>query len=95
MRPAADNPKNGDGATLPDVDDPERLTCPACGFYFEFLDGSAPTHGKLTCEECGHSFEVNPTPPPPDAIQFRGASEINVGAAAIREYVARVRSGSD
>jgi hypothetical protein len=73
--------------------DPKRLACPACDFFFDFLDGTAPTYGELTCEECGYKFEVEPMPPPPSPIQFKGAKEIEAGAAAIRELVEKMTRG--
>ena len=64
--------------------EPKRIACPACGFYFDFLNGSAPTYGRLACEECGYVFAIDPMPMPTDVIHFSGASEIEAGATAIR-----------
>lgn len=70
---------------------PAQFTCPACGLLV-ILTTEPPKFGAIGCT-CGARIELNPTPPPPDAIRLAGASEIEAGAAAVREYVERLRRG--
>jgi hypothetical protein len=60
------------------------LLCPSCGALSYYWTLPRPGE-RYTCTDCG--ADLLPDPPPPDALQFAGASELDAGAAKIRDEV--------
>lgn len=65
----------------------ESRTCTACGIEQHFIDEPKP---DARCSDCGASLRP-PDPPPPDAIQWSGASAIEAGAAEVRALVEEMK----
>lgn len=65
-----------------------RRTCPRCQLEHLFTT-AVPV--RTLCEECGAA--LNPDPIAPDALKGSSTKELEAGAEAIRELVAKMKRG--